>query len=84
MDIRCPRCLEPWDHDELHERAAELESTHDEVSADFRRRGCVALGGSPCERDGRSDVAAIIYELAGDDMDGAASDFEDAEFLGLL
>ncbi len=88
MDIYCPKCGEPWDNDSLHEAAAELNEearslgerpvTYDTVARDFRDRGCLALG----ERCGKPNpeiakAAAAVYAFSGDDMDGAASDFED-------
>jgi len=83
MDIRCPNCSEPWDHDELHYAAEDRHSTYERVAADFRVRGCPALGGT-CNRDGRPSVAAqAAYELLGDDMDGAAAMLADADLLGL-
>lgn len=91
MDIRCPRCGEPWDFDTLHEAAAENDSTYEKVAADFRRRGCVALFGDACSPDPNepvnprtglkaSEAAATLYDLLGDDMDGAAALLEDEGF----
>lgn len=60
------------------------------VAAEFRRQGCAALStaypNTSCEaRGGRRDALAdAVYDLMGDDMDGAAAAFEDAEYLGLL
>ncbi len=70
----------------------ETPVTFKSVSADFRRLGCAALG-EPCEDQAAGDdevptgpgglsaaeAAATIYELLGDDMDGAASLLEDWE-----
>jgi len=87
MEVLCPKCGEPYENDDFHERAQEIDSTYHEVTADFRRRGCVAMG-STCDPDGlgstRAEVANAIYDLLGDDMDGAASEFDDAEFLGFI
>lgn len=87
MDIRCPKCSEPWDIDTIHEAASEQGRTFDEVRADFYAKGCEAFGWSgPCAVTDRpkSDVASAIYDLMGDDIDGAASAFEDAEAMGLI
>ena len=76
MDLLCPKCREPWENDYIHDHAAEVGSTYAKVSADFRIRGCEAFG----ERHGEmtADPAiAELYDLLGDDMDGAASMFED-------
>jgi hypothetical protein len=91
MDIYCPICSEPFDHDELHSVAEEGGSTYAAVSADFRKRGCkafeIAYGpqrqcvpGDP----GTSNLVAEVYGLLGDDMDGAASMLDDARAFGLL
>lgn len=85
MDIICPIDGEPWDFDSLHEEAAESGRTYTEVMRDFQQRGCVALetafGPMRCERDEssayRAMVAEAMYDLCGDDMDGAASMMED-------
>jgi hypothetical protein len=81
MDIYCPVCAEPIDNDELHAVAEEQERTYTEVAADFRKRGCRALSENakwcvPTDPEQRAAIA-IVYELSGDDMDGAASDFDD-------
>lgn len=64
--------------------AAEIGSTYSAVAADFRQRGCKALPGSaahcvPVENE-RTAAVAALYELLGDDMDGAASTFDDLGF----
>lgn len=55
MDIRCPKCGEPWDLDSLHDEVADrkacadagdpdpVDITFDSVRKDFYRRGCAAL-----------------------------------------
>lgn len=60
------------------------------VRDDFRKRGCVALGGGICHTatDEKSKTAALLsaemMDLFGDDMDAVASTLEDAEFMGLI
>lgn len=87
MDLYCRICAEPIDNDELHDVAEAIGSTYEAVAADFRTRGCKALEeahgpqthctpGDP----GTSESIATVYDLLGDDMDGAASMFDD---LGL-
>jgi hypothetical protein len=85
MDIYCPRCGEPWDMDELHfeaeDRAArgDKDATYESVARDFRRRGCAALGGqcSDSPNTDRAEAASILYDMLGDDLDGAAALLED-------
>jgi len=91
MDIYCPirGCGEPLDNDYIHEYAKEIGSTYEKVSADFRNRGCVAVGlihseGND-EVDSRyglsaSDAASALYDILGDDMDGMAAMMEDMGF----
>lgn len=90
MDIRCPKCGEPWDLDTIHEAADEQDSTYEKVSADFRSRGCVAFGWGGCstpstEVDAHYGLppqvaAGALYDLLGDDLDGAAAMLEDMGF----
>jgi hypothetical protein len=92
MDIYCPTCAEPFDHDELHSVAEESGSTYAIVSADFRKRGCKAFEAAygpqthcvPAENKGQANMIAEVYGLLGDDMDGAASMLDDARYMGLL
>jgi hypothetical protein len=62
-------------------------TTYQLVIEDFQRRGCEAMGVTRCEmatgRDRlRADVSAMLMELG--DMDGAMSDLEDFEYLGMF
>lgn len=95
MDILCPVCGEPWDHDELHEEAArrynipyghpnydgeKYNAVFKKVSAAFRKHGCEVFGADCSESKGdkdRANAAAEIYSILGDDLDGAASAFDD-------
>jgi len=86
MDVYCPRCSEPWDLDEFHYVAEDLDSTLYAVRADFRKRGCAALGQRPCVPDNslRAAASAELMDLLGDDIDGVASMLDDFEYLGML
>ena len=79
MDILCPVCAEPYDHDELHEIASELEITYNEASKRFRTVGCALFGNKHDETPDQETAAMArqAYELLGSDLDGAASMFED-------
>lgn len=95
MDIRCPKCGEPWDMDTLHEEAEHrqgndvssavisYETAYSAISADFRRRGCAAITcyGAKCSKQTADPVISALYDLLGDDLDGAASMLEDYESL---
>lgn len=81
MDLYCTRCAEPWDNDEFHYVAEEQGSTYKEVAANFRAEGCKAVTGKLCERKATDMglAAEAMYDLLGDDMDGAAAMLEDFE-----
>jgi hypothetical protein len=79
MDILCPVCAEPVDNDELHIYAEEIDSTYQAVAADYRKRGCKAIG-MKHTANSSSAVAAnarAVYDILGDDMDGAMAEFAD-------
>lgn len=92
MDLYCPtpNCGEPWDNDSLHELVSDGDyATYAEAASAFRLLGCAAFGSrhntaAPEEepRDAafgltRSEAAGALYDLLGDDMDGAASELAD-------
>jgi len=93
MDINCPKCAEPVELDYLHE-VADIDSqygdgaTFIDVLHAFQTDGCSALG-ERCnprvtDRDrARAAGAAMLYELLGDDIDGAAAMLEDFEYMGV-
>ena len=84
MDVRCTNCGEPWDLDELHELVAEGSAVDfDDARAMFYRHGCKAFG-SRCSDNLGHPAIASVYDLMGDDIDGAASMLEDAADMGLI
>lgn len=88
MDIYCPRCAEPWNTDELHYLAEELETTFSDIVTQFGIKGCEVIPEQSHNQHAQLDnqralVAAIAYEVMGDDVDGIAAMMEDAEALGL-
>ena len=75
MDIYCPKCGEPWDHDELHDIPG---VTYAQASKRFRRVGCEVFDTKHGEVDvNRAEQAAVAYDLFGDDLDAAATTFDD-------
>lgn len=91
MDVYCPvkGCGEPIDPYEFHDYAKSIGSTYEKVAADFRKRGCVAVGLVHSEgndfRDSSfgltaNEAASALYDILGDDMDGAAAMLEDMGF----
>ncbi len=86
-DVFCRRCGEPWDLDSIHERVSELHengdepsATFDSVYAAFRRIGCEALEGYPCQKREVDPIIGVITDALGDDVDGAAAEY--ADFVG--
>lgn len=79
MDIRCPLCGEPWDHDELHEYASYDGVSYKTMWSKFRREGCGAFGARCNSRIDEEAVAIMLasMEVNGDDVDGIASDISD-------
>lgn len=86
MDLYCPKCGEPVDNDEFHLIAEEDGSTYQKVLRAFQLKGCEAVGLScstpSTETDRtfgltRQDAAGALYDLLGDDADGAAAMLED-------
>lgn len=88
MDIICPKCSEPVDHDSLHDAVDEgLFDDYKSAMRAFQTEGCTALGFTHNEAtmgSFRSEAASVMYDLLGDDMDGAASMMEDFDYLGML
>ena len=76
MDIYCPHCGEPWDNDELHDVPG---YSYQEAARSFRIVGCPLFGGK-CNAESpdhaKAAHAAALYDVLGDDMDGAASEFD--------
>lgn len=82
MDIYCPKCAEPTDQDELHYVDGK---TYDQAAKAFRLDGCKVLGFTCNPRTTNSFKAQASYamfELLGDDMDGATSLMDDFESMG--
>ncbi len=98
MDIRCPKCAEPWDPDTLHEEVErrfpgsgglpqeEYSPKYDEVRKDFYSRGCPALLDAQCNPEtlgsDRARVSSALMGLLGDDVDGLAAMEEEFDLFG--
>lgn len=88
MDIYCVKCGEPIEIETIHEYASDTGSTFTEVLQVFQSAGCgeaFSNWGFTCnpsiEGNDRASIAAIAYELLGDDIDGAAAMFDEWDFL---
>jgi hypothetical protein len=84
MDIYCPICGEPWDLDSLREEAEFRKTSVGRVYRDFRSRGCFAMWGARCADTTASPLIKTVYDLLGDDLDGAAVELEDLMLSGQL
>lgn len=95
MDIYCKWCEEPWDMYEAHDIAKATDRSYKQVMASFRSIGCAAfsegmVGIVAIDKNCVDDDAEVnvglqsIYDHAGDDMDGAASDIEDFRYMEML
>ena len=78
MDMQCPVCGEPWDMDSLHEMGdwVSEELTWEQARARFVKQGCEAFGAGHNGNEAHPGVA-VLYDLLGDDMDGAVALLED-------
>jgi hypothetical protein len=79
MDIYCHVCGEPYDQFEVTDNFTYRERQ------DFHAgRGCPACKWGklkPEKKPFRAELAAAVSVLSGEDIDGLASDMEDAAFL---
>lgn len=87
MDIYCPLCAEPVEIDYLHDVADERDMTFAEVRDEFQSEGCVALL-SKCNPStfgsDRGRIAAALYDILGDDIDGAAAMLDALDTTGVF
>ena len=81
MDIYCPKCGEPWDHDALHDMWARGKKVpYAQACKAFQTKGCRAFAGARCNTDKdteRALRAKVVYDVLRDDMDGAAAILSD-------
>lgn len=76
MDIYCTNCGEPWEY--------YVEDDEDrELVKSVKEGRCPACKGKPIEGGPpfRAMLAGALGDLLGDDLDGLASEMDDAEYL---
>lgn len=75
----------PWGNPRYDQKQYETKG-YNVVAQEFREKGCAAFTsfGAKCSARKADEGIKSIYDLLGDDMDGAESMIEDMEFLGLL
>ena len=83
MDLKCPKCGEPWDNDGLHEVVSEGEyANYQEAYRAFIKDGCgVVFAGRPCLPDAKANMRSELADLMGDDSDGYMAMMEDMEMM---
>ncbi len=89
MDIYCPKrgCGEPVEMDYLHDVVDEgLHDNFNTALHAFQSKGCEAIGfkHSTGNSSMHAEVSEAMYDLLGDDIDGAASMMEDFGYFGML
>lgn len=93
MQVRCPRCTEPWETDIFHEIARKTGTGFLPEYRRFKKFGCAAIlnglegirANKPtCEQTPEGLTIGALLDLCGDDSDAAACEIEDAEYMGVL
>lgn len=78
MDLYCKRCGEPWDIYSVQ---------HGDFSVEERDRflkgvDCPSCHGKEIDAKAfRAELAGVLGDILGDDLDGLAAELEDAEYL---
>jgi hypothetical protein len=79
MDLCCARCGEPWDMDHvLHEEPQDFKYKDGRISEcpACRGKSDKDLNLSPGQKN-RADIAGVLADLLGDDVDGIAAEMAD-------
>jgi hypothetical protein len=90
MDIPCPRCGELWHADVLHEIMDEAawdgkHLTYSQARKLFQKNGCGAVPGEKlCKTadNEKAELARMMFEVLGDDVDGIAAELADFDGFG--
>ncbi len=79
MDIYCKRCGEPWD---AYGARQYMDMTKEEYDRMMCGEGCPCCFGKEVkERPFRAQVTSALHDILGDDLDGLASELQDAEYM---
>ena len=83
MDLYCQKCGEPWEHYYIMHDICEDDGA--EAKDNFLSgKGCPCCSWgekAPEKKPFRSEIAAAMADIMGDDVDGIASSMDDAEYL---
>ena len=78
MDLYCKRCGEPWEFYGVFHG----DMTDEEKDRFLSGKGCPSCYGKEVgNRPFRAELTAALHEVLGDDIDGLASELEDAEYM---
>lgn len=78
MDVYCKRCGEPWDAYGVNHGDMDDE----EQKRFWAGEGCPACFGKSIEEAPfRARLTSVLHDVLGDDIDGLASELEDAEYM---
>ena len=78
MDVYCKRCGEPWDLLGVNDG----DMTAAERDSFWKGEYCPSCHGKTVEkRPFRAELATVLHEVLGDDVDGLAAEMEDAELM---
>lgn len=89
MDLYCVKCGEPWELLYITDEAEYLGYENPRAAhRAFAEKGCAAIGGKCNERGSSHEVRGLdvrdaqsaLYDILGDDVDGAAAMMEDFGF----
>ncbi len=83
MDIYCPKCGEPTDNDSIHDAVNEgIFDSYVEGLHAFQSQGCEAFGWKHGNINAaRAEAMSAMFDLLGDDVDGAAAMMEDFDYM---
>jgi len=75
----------PWPHGKDYKQE-EYDKYYLPVLHDFRKNGCAAFGNrhnTIADKKG-AQLTDMLFDILGDDVDGLASELEDAEYMGYI
>lgn len=84
MDLYCANCGEPWAMDHvLHDEPEEFDYSDGRIE---RCPCCVANKRKPLSEamKKRAEMASVLADVLGDDVDGIAADMDDLESIGFF
>ena len=92
MDLYCQRCGEPFDfwhvQQEMDDEIEDFGKDGKKPSVRFKDgEGCPCCNwgkAAPKEQSFRSEAMGVMFDMLGDDVDGAAAMMDDFEYAGMF